>query len=182
MFVVSDGALVDVANLVADGGAAVSGATLLLGSATAGGPLSLAAGGSLTADTLDGGSIEIGAMSASIGSATADGRLAANVGGALTLLFGRFFEVPAFFQVQAAVAFGLMAIHVSAGFIGLLPEGIMFAHHDFVVRNLIRIAGVLLRLGLTIATLTLPALSCSVKPRPLTTRIPNVSKYSGVII
>ena len=48
------------------------------------------------------------------------------------------------------MAFALMVVQVSAGFIGLLPEGIMFAHHDFVVRNLVRIAGVLLRLCLTI--------------------------------
>jgi O-antigen/teichoic acid export membrane protein len=85
------------------------------------------------------------------------GAAALLIGGALTLFFGRVFEVPASFQVQAGVAFGLMVINVSAGFIGLLPEGIMFAHHDFVVRNLIRIAGVLLRLCLTIAALMLYA-------------------------
>ena len=32
-----------------------------------------------------------------------------------------------------------MVVQVAAGFIGLLPEGIMFAHHDFVVRNVVRI-------------------------------------------
>jgi O-antigen/teichoic acid export membrane protein len=79
------------------------------------------------------------------------------VGGTLTVVFGRFFEVPASFQAQAVVAFALMVINVSAGFIGLLPEGIMFANHDFVVRNLVRIGGVLLRLCLTIAALTLQA-------------------------
>jgi O-antigen/teichoic acid export membrane protein len=85
------------------------------------------------------------------------GGVALLVGGTLTVVFGRFFEVPASFQVQAVVAFALMVINVSAGFIGLLPEGIMFANHDFVVRNLVRIGGVLLRLCLTIAALTLQA-------------------------
>ena len=77
------------------------------------------------------------------------------VGGALALGFTAFFNVPAALQMQAFIAFSLMALQVSAGFIGLLPEGIMFAHHDFVVRNLVRIAGVFLRLSLTIAALTM---------------------------
>jgi O-antigen/teichoic acid export membrane protein len=79
------------------------------------------------------------------------------IGIALTLLFTFVFEVPAAFHLQAQVAVGLMVLYVSAGFIGLLPEGIMFAHHEFVVRNLVRIAGVLLRLSLTIAALTINA-------------------------
>jgi len=45
-------------------------------------------------------------------------------------------------------------LQVSLGFIGLLPEGIMFAHHDFVARNAVRLAGVALRLALTVALLT----------------------------
>ena len=79
------------------------------------------------------------------------------IGTALTLLFAFVFDVPAAFQLQAQLAFGLMVVYVSAGFIGLLPEGILFAHHQFVVRNLVRIAGVLLRLCLTIAALTINA-------------------------
>ena len=79
------------------------------------------------------------------------------IGTALTLLFRFVFDVPVAFQLQAQVAFGLMVVYVAAGFIGLLPEGIMFAHHQFVVRNLVRIAGVVLRLGLTIAALTIHA-------------------------
>jgi O-antigen/teichoic acid export membrane protein len=77
------------------------------------------------------------------------------VGAALALSFTVFFDVPAALHAQAFLAFVLMSVWVSAGFIGLLPEGIMFAHHDFVVRNLVRIAGVLLRLCLTIAALTI---------------------------
>jgi O-antigen/teichoic acid export membrane protein len=83
------------------------------------------------------------------------GAAALVVGGALALSFASFFDVPAALQSQALVAFALMAVYVSAGFIGLLPEGIMFAHHDFVVRNVVRVAGVVLRLGLTIAALTI---------------------------
>jgi O-antigen/teichoic acid export membrane protein len=82
------------------------------------------------------------------------GAAALLTGAALSVVFGVFFDVPPAVHAQALAAFGLMVVQVSAGFIGLLPEGIMFAHHDFVVRNLIRIAGVLLRLGLTIAALT----------------------------
>ena len=75
------------------------------------------------------------------------------VGGLLTWLFLQWDDVPSAFRTEGTLAFGLMAFQVSAGFIGLLPEGILFAHHDFVVRNLIRLAGVLLRLGLTVALL-----------------------------
>ena len=74
-------------------------------------------------------------------------------GGVLTALFLQWDGLPAGFRAEAPLALGLMAVQVSAGFIGLLPEGIMFAHHDFVVRNVIRLAGVLLRLGLTVALL-----------------------------
>src|SRR5262245_7087302 len=58
---------------------------------------------------------------------------------------------------DAMMAFLVMTVTVSAGFIGLLPEGILFAHHDFVRRNTVRILGVLLRLGLTIGLLRLNA-------------------------
>ena len=85
------------------------------------------------------------------------GAAALAIGAALAVCFSLFFDVPAGIHAQALVAFGLMAFQVSAGFIGLLPEGIMFANHDFVARNLIRIGGVLLRLCLTIAALTLNA-------------------------
>src|SRR5467141_4451875 len=45
----------------------------------------------------------------------------------------------------------------SVGFIALLPNGILAAHDAFVPRNIIRLWGVLLRLGLTIGLLTLRA-------------------------
>ena len=81
------------------------------------------------------------------------GALALIVGASLLLLFGRY-EIPAAIKGQAALAFGVMVLQVSLGFIGLLPEGIMFAHHDFVVRNAVRLAGVALRFALTIAVLS----------------------------
>jgi O-antigen/teichoic acid export membrane protein len=82
------------------------------------------------------------------------GGAAVLIGAALMLLFS-LYEVPSTFRVEGLLAFGLMVLQVSAGFVGLLPEGIMFAHHDFVVRNLVRIGGLLLRLGLTVGLLAL---------------------------
>jgi len=67
------------------------------------------------------------------------------------------YAIPASLQFQARAACALMALQVSLGFIGLLPEGIMFAHHDFVVRNVVRIAALLLRFGLTLGLLALHA-------------------------
>ena len=84
------------------------------------------------------------------------GGLAVLIGAVLMALFGMY-EIPAILQTEATFAFGLMVIQVSAGFIGLLPEGILFAHHDFVVRNAVRVAGVLLRFSLTVGLLTLNA-------------------------
>jgi O-antigen/teichoic acid export membrane protein len=84
------------------------------------------------------------------------GAVALATGGALMALF-EIYAIPTTFEAQAHLAFGLMVLYVSAGFIGLLPEGILFAHHAFVRRNLVRIAGVLLRLSLTIGLLMLNA-------------------------
>lgn len=84
------------------------------------------------------------------------GGAAALIGGASIAWFN-VYAIPAAFAGQAQLAFALMVIYVSAGFIGLLPEGIMFAHHAFVLRNVVRIAGVLLRLSLTVTLLLLDA-------------------------
>jgi O-antigen/teichoic acid export membrane protein len=75
------------------------------------------------------------------------------LGGVLTYFFLSIIDVPPGFRAEAPLALALMAVTVSAGFIGLLPEGILFAHHDFVARNLVRLAGVLVRLGLTVSVL-----------------------------
>lgn len=82
------------------------------------------------------------------------GGVALAVGGILTALF-HIYEIPRGLQGEAGLAYGLMVVHVSAGFIGLLPEGILFAHLDFVLRNVVRIAGVVVRVGLTVALLKL---------------------------
>jgi O-antigen/teichoic acid export membrane protein len=84
------------------------------------------------------------------------GGIAVLIGAALMVLFD-IYEIPSTFQTDSHIAFGIMVVYVSAGFIGLLPEGIMYAHHDFVVRNLVRVAGLLLRFGLTIGLLALNA-------------------------
>jgi O-antigen/teichoic acid export membrane protein len=85
------------------------------------------------------------------------GALAILVGAVLTGLFLAFYDLPSSMHDEARLAFGIMVVTVSAGFIGFLPEGIMFAHHDFVLRNLIRVGGVLLRLALTVGLLALDA-------------------------
>jgi O-antigen/teichoic acid export membrane protein len=82
------------------------------------------------------------------------GAAALLIGAALTAVF-QLYEIPPGLQGPATLAYGLMVLYVSAGFIGLLPEGILFAHLDFVTRNAVRIAGVLLRLSLTVALLKL---------------------------
>jgi O-antigen/teichoic acid export membrane protein len=84
------------------------------------------------------------------------GTVAVMIGAVLMLLFSAY-EIPSSFESEALLAFGLMVLNVSAGFIGLLPEGILFAHHDFVRRNLVRMTGVLLRLGLILGLLKLEA-------------------------
>jgi O-antigen/teichoic acid export membrane protein len=84
------------------------------------------------------------------------GAVAVVIGPALMMFFMRY-PIPPAFKMEAYVAFGVMVLNVSAGFIGLLPEGIMYAHHDFVRRNLVRISGVVLRLGLTVGLLALDA-------------------------
>jgi O-antigen/teichoic acid export membrane protein len=85
------------------------------------------------------------------------GAAAILVGVALAFTFTSIYDIPAALRADAHWAFLLMALQVGAGFVGLLPEGILFAHHDFVVRNSVRIAAVLVRLALTITLLTLSA-------------------------
>ena len=82
---------------------------------------------------------------------------AAVIGAALTALFVFAYDIPAGLRTEARVAFALMTLQVSARFIGLLPEGILLAHHNFVLRNLVRLGGLLLRLGLTFGLLKLEA-------------------------
>src|SRR5688572_20942999 len=85
------------------------------------------------------------------------GAVAVLAGAVLTGLFASLYDLPPYVRTDALFAFGIMVVTVSGGFIGFLPEGIMFAHHDFVLRNLIRIGGVMLRLALTVALLSFNA-------------------------
>jgi O-antigen/teichoic acid export membrane protein len=77
------------------------------------------------------------------------------IGCILFAFFDSAYAVPPGLRAEARVAFFLSVLYVSAGFIGQLPYGIMAAHHDFVRRNVVQLAALMLRLGLTIALLTL---------------------------
>ena len=79
------------------------------------------------------------------------------VGTGLFAFFSLAFEVPAVWRSDARLAFGLVVLGISAGFVAVLPEGIFAAHHDFMIRNMILLGRLLLRLGLTVALLTLRA-------------------------
>jgi O-antigen/teichoic acid export membrane protein len=81
--------------------------------------------------------------------------LVAGIGMYAFFSFG--YQIPGALHADARWAFGVMVIFVAVGFIGLLPNGILSAHDDFVPRNIVRLAGVLLRLGLTIGLLALRA-------------------------
>jgi len=96
------------------------------------------------------------AIGSSVGLYLMTGGAALVVGAGLTVAL-TFYDIPVTLHNEAIVACAMMVVQVAFGFIGLLPEGIMFAHHDFVVRNMVRIAGVLLRLGLTLGLLMLHA-------------------------
>jgi len=54
---------------------------------------------------------------------------------------------------QARVAYWMIVVQVGVGFVGQLPFGILDAHHDFVARNGVKIAGLLLRLALIVGVL-----------------------------
>ncbi|MCC7416175.1 MAG: polysaccharide biosynthesis protein [Acidobacteria bacterium] len=101
---------------------------------------------------------DLGKVNATIGSCAGlylgVGAIAVLAGASVMPLLHTF-AIPEGLEAQASLSFGLMTIYVSAGFIGLLPEGIMLAHHDFVVRNAVRISVLLLRLGLSVLLLTL---------------------------
>jgi O-antigen/teichoic acid export membrane protein len=88
------------------------------------------------------------------------GVVALMVGVGLYLFFDAMYTVPTSIRDDARIAFVLTVLTAAAGFIGSLPNGILFAHDDFVRRNLIRFAGVVLRVVLTLGLLTFwPSLS-----------------------
>src|SRR5712691_2966033 len=100
-------------------------------------------------------------LNQAIGSCTALymvlGLVALLLGVGMYAFFTLTYHIPPALHVDARGAFGLMVLFVSVGFIALLPNGILAAHDDFVPRNIVRLWGVLLRLGLTIGLLALRA-------------------------
>lgn len=69
--------------------------------------------------------------------------------------FFTLYGIPTSFHSDARSAFTVMVLFVSVGFVALLPEGILAAHCDFVPRNIVRLTTLLVRVGLTVALLTL---------------------------
>ncbi len=100
-------------------------------------------------------------LNKAIGSCTALylalGAAALLVGVALFAFFTATYDVPPAIRTDARLAFGLMALYVSAGFVATVNTGIFNAHDDFVVRNRIGLASLVLRLGLTVGLLTFRA-------------------------
>lgn len=82
------------------------------------------------------------------------GGVALLIGGGFSAAF-MYYDIPPSYRFDADIAFGMMIVYVALSFFTFLPEGIMYAHHDFVPRNLVRIAGVILRLVLTLTLLRL---------------------------
>ena len=85
------------------------------------------------------------------------GAVSVVIGMALTTVLTTIYDIPVELQWQARFACAVLVLQVSGSFLGLLPEGILFAHHDFVTRNIVRIGAVILRLGLTIGLLAIDA-------------------------
>lgn len=100
-------------------------------------------------------------LNKAIGSCTALylllGGIAFVVGLGLYAFFAVTYDIPASLHADAGWAFAITVLFVAVGFVGLLPNGVLAAHEDFVPRNVIRLWGVLLRLGLTLGLLTLRA-------------------------
>jgi O-antigen/teichoic acid export membrane protein len=66
-----------------------------------------------------------------------------------------FYDIPSSYRTDAYTAFALMVVYMSLSFVALLPEGVLFAHHDFVPRNIVRVVTLLLRFALTLWVLPL---------------------------
>ncbi|HEV8265265.1 MAG TPA: polysaccharide biosynthesis C-terminal domain-containing protein [Gemmatimonadales bacterium] len=103
---------------------------------------------------------DVNQLNEAIGSCTALylllGAVALIVGLALYAFF-TLYGIPAPLHTDARSAFAVMVLVVAIGFVALLPEGILAAHGDFVPRNVVRLGGILVRLGLTVGVLTLKA-------------------------
>src|SRR5678815_4697951 len=77
------------------------------------------------------------------------------IGAVLTAVLTTLYDIPIELRWEARFACAVMVLQVSAGFLGLLPEGILFAHHDFVTRNAVRVGAVFVRVVLTVGLLML---------------------------
>jgi O-antigen/teichoic acid export membrane protein len=84
------------------------------------------------------------------------GGIALVVGTGLYVFFS-FYNIPQPLSTDAHWAFVLMVLFVSIGFVGLLPEGVLASHDDFVPRNIVRLSALLLRVVLTVVLLSLTA-------------------------
>lgn len=75
------------------------------------------------------------------------------VGGGTFVFYEATQKIDPAWVEDGRTAFALMLVWVAAGFVSQLPYGVMFAHHDFGLANVITIAGLALRLGLTVVLL-----------------------------
>ncbi|PYM33845.1 MAG: hypothetical protein DME15_10015 [Candidatus Rokuibacteriota bacterium] len=85
------------------------------------------------------------------------GVVALLVGLALFPFFSLTYDLPAAWRSDAHLAFFVVVISVALGLVAMLPEGIMTAHDDFVVRNVVVLGRLFVRLGLTVVLLHLRA-------------------------
>lgn len=96
-------------------------------------------------------------LNRAIGSCTALylglGAAAVVVGVGMYVFFQVTYDIPAGARPDANWAFALTVLYVAVGFIGMLPNGVLQANDDFAARNVIRLAGVVLRMGLTLGLL-----------------------------
>jgi O-antigen/teichoic acid export membrane protein len=81
------------------------------------------------------------------------GAVALLIGAVLFLFFSWGYNIPPTWHSDSSLAFVLLVLYVSIGFVGILPEGIMHGHHDFVFRNIIVLGVLGIRLGLSIVLL-----------------------------
>src|SRR5207245_2071712 len=83
------------------------------------------------------------------------GVMALVLSGLLFVFFDTTYAIPAGLRLEARVSFALAALAVAGGFVAMLPEAVMAAHHDFVIRNAFVIGILLVRFGVTIGLLVL---------------------------
>jgi O-antigen/teichoic acid export membrane protein len=104
---------------------------------------------------------DVDKLNEAIGSSTvmylALGAIALVAGAGMYLFFIHGYHIPPSWRGDARVAFAIVVLFVSLGFVALLPNAILAAHDDFVPRNIVRLWGVLLRLVLTFGLLALNA-------------------------